>query len=235
LALSKVKAVKSLYSLELEDNDIAFIFLGYSGILLRSKSLAIAFDPGKNLIQPEVSAIEHLDLLFFSHNHWDHYKNKEALEIIKQTGTHVVADKISSEELKTSVPPNMITIGESGTNAKTYKINSYEVRALRGIHVGPISQYLVNLEGIKIFHGGDSGYWRQKDMTAEIAFVPVGTARTCSPAVALATIMDLSPKLAVPIHGRKQEMKIFKGLMEKVLPEVGVIIPERFKPIKFAI
>lgn len=182
-----------------------------------------------------MSVIEHLDLLLFTHNHWDHYKNKEALKIVKHTETHVIADPISSEELKESVPPNMITVGDSGTNATTYKVDNHEVIALRGIHVGPISQYIVNLGGIKVFHGGDSGYWRQKDISAEIAFVPVGTARTCSPAVALATVIDLQPKLAVPIHGRKQEMKKFKGLTEKVLPEVEVIIPEKFKLIKISI
>jgi L-ascorbate metabolism protein UlaG (beta-lactamase superfamily) len=160
LAQNKVEAVKSLYSVELNDNDFAFIFLEYSGILLRSKNLAIAIDPSKSLTQPEVSVIEHLDLLFFTHNHWDHYKNKEALEIIKQTNTHVVADTISSEELKESVPPNMITVGDSGTNATIYKIDNQEVIALHGIHVGPISQYIVNLGGKKVFHGGDSGYWR---------------------------------------------------------------------------
>jgi mRNA degradation ribonuclease J1/J2 len=47
--------------------------------------------------------------------------------------------------------------------------------------------------------------------------------------------MDLQPKLAVPIHGRKQEMKKFKDLTEKVLPEVEVIIPEKFKLIKISI
>ncbi|MFX0084431.1 MAG: hypothetical protein ACFFAU_02055 [Candidatus Hodarchaeota archaeon] len=47
----------------------------------------IAIDPSKNLIQPELSALEDLDLLLFTHNHWDHYENKEALEIIKKTGT----------------------------------------------------------------------------------------------------------------------------------------------------
>jgi len=145
LIQSKFEAVKSLYSLELSENDIAFIFLGYSGILLRSKTTAIAIDPSRSLGQTEISAIEHLDLLLFTHNHWDHYINEEALLIIKSTGSHVIADKITSEELKTSVPSNMITIGDSGSFSQTYKIGNHEVVALRGIHVGPITQYLVIL------------------------------------------------------------------------------------------
>lgn len=232
VAQRKVEAIQSLYSLELDANEIAFIFLGYSGIFLRSKTLVIAIDPGRSLGNAEIPAIEHLDLLFFTHNHWDHFSNKEALEIIKQTGTHVVADILSSEELKESIPSNMITTGKSGS---THQFDDNEVVFLPGIHVGPITQYLVNLGGIKVFHGGDSGYWRHKDISADIAFVPTGTATTCSPAVALAMIMNLQPKLAVPIHGNKQDLIQFKALMEKVCPEIEVIVSERFKPVKISV
>ncbi|MFX0211903.1 MAG: MBL fold metallo-hydrolase [Candidatus Hodarchaeota archaeon] len=232
---SKVEAIKALFSLELDVNEFAFIFLGYSGILLRSNNYAIAIDPSRSLGQPEVSVLEHLDLLFFTHNHWDHYLNKEALEIIKKTGAHVVADVLTSEELKASVPPNMITVGDSGSSANTYQIDNHEVVALRGIHVGPITQYLVNLGGVKVFHGGDSGYWRHKDISADIAFVPTGTATTCSPTVAIAVVMNLQPKIAIPMHGNKQDIRQFSFLMGKVLPEIEVIVPEKFKVIKFSI
>ncbi len=76
---------------------------------------------------------------------------------------------------------------------------------------------------------------RLKRTSADLAFVPVGTATTCSPVVAIATIMDLQPKLAVPIHGRRQEMKQFKNIMEKVLPEVEVIVPDKFKPVRLTV
>jgi L-ascorbate metabolism protein UlaG (beta-lactamase superfamily) len=229
---NKVEAIKSLFSLEIKNDDLAFLFLGYSGILLRSEDLTIAIDPGKSLTHTEVSAIRHLDLLLFTHNHWDHYKKDHALEIFKQTRPHTVADIVSSEELKAHVPPNMLTKADPASKSATYQIGETEVTALQGIHVGPITQYLINLGRMKIFHGGDSGYWRQKDTSADLAFVPVGTATTCSPAAALATIMDLSPKIAVPIHGRRQEMKQFKSIMEKVLPEVEVIIADKFKPMR---
>ena len=126
----------------------------------------------------------------------------------------------------------MITVGKSGTK---YVIEGHEVMILPGIHVGPIFQYLVNFEGIKIYHGGDSGYWRHKDISADITFVPTGTATTCSPAVALAMVMNLQPKFAVPIHGNKQDLKQFRVLMEKVLPEVEVIVPEKFKLVRISV
>jgi L-ascorbate metabolism protein UlaG (beta-lactamase superfamily) len=233
LVPNKADAIKTFYSIELLDNDNVFIYLGYSGILLRTNKYSIAIDPGKSLSQPEISVMEHLDFLLFTHDHWDHYNHKIALEIIKQTGAHVIADVVSSEDLKVDVISDKLTVGKSGTNSTTYRISDFEVIALRGVHVGPISQYLIDLGGIKVFHGGDSGYWRQIGLNADMMFVPVGTARTCSPAVALASVIDYHPKVAIPMHGKKQEMKKFKHLMEKILPEVEAIIPEKFKPVKY--
>jgi len=129
----------------------------------------------------------------------------------------------------------MLTKADLASKSATHQIDETEVTALQGIHVDPITQYLINLGRIKIFHGGDSGYRRQKDTPADLAFVPVGTAKTCSPAAALATIMDLSPRLAVPIHGRRREMKQFEDIMEKVCPEVEVIVPEKNKPTRLSV
>ncbi len=232
---NKVEAIKSLFSLELKNDELAFLFLGYSGILLRSEDLTIAIDPGKSLTHIEASAIKHLDLLLFTHSHWDHFKIDHALEIFEQTRPQTVADIVSYEELKAHIPPNMLTKADPTLKCATYQLDETEVTALQGIHVGPIIQYLINLLGIRIFHGGDSGYWRQKNILADLAFVPVGTATTCSPATALATIMDLSPRLAVPIHGRRREMKQFEDIMEKVCPEVKIIVPEKNKPTRLSV
>jgi L-ascorbate metabolism protein UlaG (beta-lactamase superfamily) len=232
---SRAEVLNSFFSLELGDNDSAFIFLGYSGVILRTKNMTIMVDPGKSLDESEVSALEYLDLLFFTHNHWDHYNHDKALQIIKKTKSHVVADIISSKELNASLPPDMVTRADSGSFATTYVVAGHEIVALRGVHVGPITQYLMDLGTIKVFHAGDSGYWKHTDISAHIAFVPVGTARTCSPEVALGMVVNVQPKLAVPIHGKKQEMKKFQVLMNKVLPHIEVIVPEKFKLIRFTI
>ncbi len=232
---TKVEAVKALFSLKLRDHDLGFLFLGYSGVLLRAENSAIAIDPGKSLTTSEVSAIRHLDLLLFTHNHWDHFKKDYALEIFQQTHPHIVADVVSFEELKADVSAHKLTRANPASKSATCQIGDTEVTALPGIHVGPITQYLINLGRIKIFHGGDSGYWRQKDTSANLAFVPVGTATTCSPAAALATILDVSPQIAVPIHGRRQEMKGFRNLMEKVRPEIEVILPNKLSPIRVSV
>lgn len=233
--IDRTKAIESLFTFNLENNEVAFIYLGYSGIILRVKDTVIAIDPGKSIDKSEISAIGNLDLLLFTHSHWDHFTLDYALEIFQKTGVHVVADCMSAEELKGKLPHDKLTIGDSGSSSILYNVEGYEVIALRGVHVGPISQYLVKLEGLNVFHGGDSGYWRHKEHSADIAFVPTGTASTCAPGVALAMVIDLQPKVVVGMHGNNQVMRQFKALMEKVSPSIETIIPRRFEPIRVSI
>ena len=60
-----VRSIESLFSLDIGENEIAFLFLGYSGIILRTDIVAISIDPGKSLSQEEIRMITDLDLLFF--------------------------------------------------------------------------------------------------------------------------------------------------------------------------
>lgn len=145
---SKAEVVESLFFLELGDNDSAIIFLEYSGIILRTKNMTIMVDLGKSLDESHMSALEHLDLLFFTHNHWNHYYDK-ALQIIKKTKCHVVAAIISSEELIASVPPDRLTRADSGSFATPYLVAGHEIVVPRGIHVGPITQYLIDFKNYK--------------------------------------------------------------------------------------
>lgn len=73
-----VKKIRALYELDLEASEIAFLFLGYSGIILRIPEFAIAFDLGKSLNQEGAQAIPNLGLLFFTHTHWDHFQASNA-------------------------------------------------------------------------------------------------------------------------------------------------------------
>ncbi|MFX1367714.1 MAG: MBL fold metallo-hydrolase [Promethearchaeota archaeon] len=232
---TRKKAIENLYSMLLRDDELAFIFLGYSGILLRTKDTAIAFDPGKGLGLHEISALEYLDLLVFSHNHWDHYNLDFAVKIFTKTNAHIVADSISYNELADKIPPEKLTLGNPGISGKMYESEGHKITALPGIHVGPQSQYLVHSGEYRIFHGGDSGYWRHKNHVADIAFVPTGTATTCAPEVALAMVMDLKPRTVVAIHGNSQDKREFRVLMSKVCPDIELLLPEQFTPIRMLV
>lgn len=225
-------AIEQLYAMQFESRDVAFIFLGYSGVILRTKEAVIAFDPGKALGPSEISALEYLDLLCITHNHWDHFNLELTTQLCNQTNAHVIADSISVRELTDNLPTEQLTIGKSNTSGASYETQKLNVFTLPGIHVGPLNQYLVDIGGLRIYHGGDSRYWRHKNQGSDIAFVPTGTATTCAPGVALAMVMNMQPKIVVAIHGNRQDMIQFRDLMTTVMPEKQLIIPERFKVIR---
>ncbi|MHA2054114.1 MAG: MBL fold metallo-hydrolase [Candidatus Hodarchaeales archaeon] len=233
---AKITALKDLFTLQLRENDLAFIFLGSAGVILRTSSYSIAFDIGKTLDKSEITVIDHLDYLFITHNHWDHYRLDYASELFHQTGVHIIADSLSYEELKNNDTVNQekLTLAGSDSFYKEYTVGNINFVALRGIHVGPINQYLVDLGMVKIYHAGDSGFWEHKKFSADIAFVPVGTARTCSPEVALGMVTDLKAKLAIPMHGKIANMKRFVFLMENVLPDIRVILPKKFELVQIS-
>ncbi len=61
----------------------------------------------------------------------------------------------------------------------------------------------------------------------DIAFVPTGQpSPTCSPEAAFKMIFDLSPGVAVTMHGTQIENNSFKKLVLEKRPSTNIIIPE---------
>jgi L-ascorbate metabolism protein UlaG (beta-lactamase superfamily) len=216
-----------------KDEEIAFMYLGYSGIILRMRGRTIAFDIANLLTGEEVDAIQNLDIMLFTHGHGDHYKLKDTLEIFNATEACIVAEPQVANDLRGKVPADKLVSAEPGG---IFNIGDIEVTAISGVHRGPISLYRVESGGLSILHCGDSGYVSLKEHTAKIAFIPTGNpSPTASPKDALRMALDSGPKVAVAIHGSKGQSKEFEKEMKKQMPEVTVIVPERYKSRKVAL
>lgn len=62
--------IHELFQLTLNQNELAFIYLGFAGIILKVNDRVLAFDVGKECLhQDEIEALEHLDVQFYSHTH----------------------------------------------------------------------------------------------------------------------------------------------------------------------
>lgn len=226
----KANSVRELFSLPLGRGEAAFIYLGYSGVILRMNGGTIAFDVANLLKEEEIRALEGLDLLLFTHGHGDHYKSRETIEIFQATGAYILAEPSVAKDIRSKVPYDKLTAAEPG---KTYDIGNFKITAVRGVHRGPINLYQVKMGGSSVFHGGDSGYVTVKEYPADLAFLPTGRpSPTASPEDASRMAMDLKPKVVVAIHGSTDQNGKFKMIIKKKMPETTVIIPEPYKPIK---
>ena len=235
---NKSGSMQEFFSLPLgyagwKDEEIAFMYLGYSGIILRMRGRTIAFDVADLLTSDEVNAMQNLDIVLFTHGHGDHYKLKDTLGIFKATEACIVAEPDVADDLRGKVPTDKLVSAEPGG---TYSVGDIKVTAIGGVHRGPINLYHVVSGGLSILHCGDSGYVSLKEHTAKIAFIPTGDpSPTASPKDAVRMAMDIRPKIAVAIHGSKGQNREFEKEMKKQMPEAIVLVLERNKVKKGAI
>jgi L-ascorbate metabolism protein UlaG (beta-lactamase superfamily) len=219
--------IRGFFSHSLEKEEIAFMYLGYAGIILRVKERAVAIDIPHLLGNKEIDAFDKLELLLFTHNHRDHYNRARARRILKTTNAHVVAPAQVTDDLKGIIPSDRLTTASSESPIRA---GGFDIVAVEGVHPRPISVYRISKDTFSVFHGGDSGYAPVKDYPAKVAFLPTGRpSPSCSPENALRFAMDLKPSIAVAMHGTPAQFSKFKDLVEKELPDTTVIIPENYK------
>lgn len=217
--------IHELFQLALEKDELAFIYLGFAGIVLRVNDRVLAFDVGPECIhQKEIKALEALDVQLYSHTHWDHWDTMVTSSIFETTGAPIVAEPQVVEEMADVVAPDRVRAAMPGS---PLLINAVEISAIRGIHPRPITLFHVKCEGVRIFHGADSGYVPLTEYPADVAFIPTGSpSPSCSPQNALKMAIDVQPKVVVAMHGNKKQLQRFRDLMQQKMPETKVILPQ---------
>lgn len=221
------------YSYELKSNEFTLLYLDYSGILLRFPDKVLGFDLA-GLIKPdECKNLKRLDLVLYTHSHYDHYDERLAVKVYEMTNAKIIAEGSVYRSLRNYVP-----LGDAyeAPVDDSITVADCKIRAIRGKHIGPIVLYLVEIKDKRIFHGADSSYVDLTRYRADIAMVPTGRpSPTASPNDAFKMVLDLKPKIAIAFHGSPSEHKEFEKLVShKALP-TRVIIPEKLKPIKIAL
>ncbi|MFX0077916.1 MAG: MBL fold metallo-hydrolase [Candidatus Hermodarchaeota archaeon] len=230
---TSMEALEAFFELHLEAPDIAFLYIGYAGFLLRTSELSLAFDLGKSLKKEGVDLIPRLDLLFLTHTHWDHYHAPNVERIHKVTSAHIMAEPQVAEDLVKRIPSSYLTFADPKSVAT---VNDVKVTSFVGVHPRPITLFHVAHDKLSLFHAGDSGYVPLKDLPADVAFLPTGTpSPSCTPESALEFTLDLQPKVVVPMHGNARQMNKYKELAGDAVPGIQVVIPELFEPTKLAL
>ena len=223
--------IQELYRLPLASNELAFIYLGFAGIIVKVNERFFAFDVGKDCIrQEEIEALESLDLQFYSHTHWDHWDLSVTMSIVEITGAPVVADPSVVDEMKTNLSPDLL---KSATPNHSLTLKNVAISAVPGIHPRPITLFHVTFDNFRLFHGADSGYVPLTGHPAEIAFIPTGTpSPSCSPKNALKMALDVKSQVVVGMHGNPKQLRDFRDLLHKKSPQTRIILPKPCELVK---
>jgi L-ascorbate metabolism protein UlaG (beta-lactamase superfamily) len=215
----------------LKTGEAAFLYAGYSTIILRVPKATIGFDLGSYFKQ--VEALESLDLLCLTHIHTDHFGVETSVKICTTTGADIVVEPDLALKLEGQIPTKKLITASPGN---PFTVGQFEIRAVVGVHLSPITLFHVTHGDLSIFHAGDSGYVSMKEYPATLAFLPCGSpSPTCSPNQALQMALDLQPSIAVAVHGNKKERELFSKLVAKDLPDTRVVIPKPYNPVKLEI
>lgn len=205
--------VEELYSVELSPGKVAFMHLGYSGVILRTMNFTIGIDVANLLSEKDIQNIGKMDLLVYTHIHSDHFNAAMAQEIYEKTGCFIAAEQTVYDTLSSVVPVEKLVKLQGGESKEIYlQTGRIVLSSIYGFHPVQIVLFMIEADGLRVFHGGDSGYSQSiKDLGhADIAFLPTGNpSPTASPEDAMKMALDLDPRVIVLFHGSSAQHNSF--------------------------
>jgi L-ascorbate metabolism protein UlaG (beta-lactamase superfamily) len=177
-------------------------WLGHDSFVLQG-SRTVVIDPFK--AKGDYKA----DVLFISHEHYDHLSEDDIRRFSDQSTT-IVAPRICEGQLRGFKSEKLFVEAGSTTEAKgiaieaipAYNIDKFRSpgRVFHPREDGRVG-YIITLDGVRFYHAGDSDATSEmKAVDADVAFLPVsGTfVMTAEEAAGAAKAMNI--KVAVPMH-----------------------------------
>ena len=164
------------------------------------KDRVVYFDPFK--IEEEY---KDADVIFITHDHYDHFDLPSILKI-KKEDTHIVVPKsLEVEALKTFDKDNVLVVEPQ----KEYDVYGVSFKTIWAYNIGKDFHpkkngwvgYVVKLGGTSYYVMGDTDETiESKCVTCDVLFVPVGGKFTMDKDEARHLTNIIGPKIAVPIH-----------------------------------
>ncbi len=182
-------------------------FLGHAAVLISGQQTTIAIDPFLSGNPQAAASADEItaDLVVVTHAHGDHFGDTLALA---QKGALVVSTyEIAVYAEKHGAKAFAMNIGGrydfSGGWLKFYPAwhsSSFPDGSYGGMPMGVV----VELDGKKIYHAGDTAYFSDMALIGkeglDLAILPIGDTFTMGPDDALAALQLLKPKRVLPIH-----------------------------------
>ena len=144
------------------------------------------------------------DIIFITHPHYDHF-SKEDINKIKKDNTKIVVTKDITRELENMGFNNILSVDPN----KEYKIDDINFKTIPAYNIDKTFHkkeynwvgYIVNINNQVIYVAGDTDNTVEaREVTCDIAFVPIGGTYTMNVEEAAELIKTINPKVVVPTH-----------------------------------
>ncbi len=187
-------------------------WLGQSGIKITGDKI-IYIDPF------DIPEGETADLIFITHDHYDHLSEKDLKKIQGNQTTIIIP-----ESCKNRVIGNIKSVNPGDT----FELDGIQVQVVPAYNIGkPYHSkekkyvgYVLTVGDVTYYHAGDTDRIPEmKSIRADVVFLPVGGTYTMNPVEAAEAVRDIHPKVAVPIHwgsvvGSKEDALRFQSLCD---------------------
>jgi L-ascorbate metabolism protein UlaG (beta-lactamase superfamily) len=207
-------------------------WLGHAAFEIQGQGSDILIDPWlTNPLSPVRPEEVKPDYIIVTHDHNDHLG--EAIEISKRTGAPIIsvyelANYISEKGGKS------IGMNIGGPLVLKNNLYVYLTQAFHSSTHGSPTGAIININGLSIYHAGDTGLFGDMKLIGEVyspdvALLPIGGFFTMNPEQAAVAVQLISPRYAIPMHYNtfdiiKQDPSIFAEKVKKLRPSTEVLI-----------
>ncbi len=178
------------------------------------------------------------DLIFITHEHFDHCSPKDLKKIINPE-TIIVASNLCKSELS-GLKVKEIKYVKPGDE---FEVKGVKVKAIPAYNINKFRQpgvpfhpkenqglgYLLDIGGVTIYHTGDSDFIPEMEgLKPDIALIPVSGTYVMTADEAIQAVSKIMPKIAIPMHygaivGSKKDAERFS---QKASCEVHILEKE---------
>ncbi|VVC04731.1 Beta-lactamase superfamily domain protein [Candidatus Burarchaeum australiense] len=189
----------------------------------RPRKVAAALSPGQ---------IRECDFIFISHEHTDHCDVAAIQEIVERTHAQVVAPRPVLAKLELS-ERRRVDVKEGDK----FEIKGLNIDVIKAVH--PQSTYPVgyklSMGGQSVYFAGDTYEYRDmKDITADVAIVPIGGSYTMDTFAASTACNEMNIKYAIPMHYNTHDrIEQFPEEFAKDVKKAKVVILEPGEDFEF--
>jgi L-ascorbate metabolism protein UlaG (beta-lactamase superfamily) len=209
--------------------------LAHASFLIKAVGKNIYIDPSTKYTNLKEKDFEPADIILVTHSHGDHCDPK-LIKKIRNLGAPIIAPSNCKDALKKAGVVWEMDQGqfmEISGGVKVRAVKAYNVKRLRpngepfhpeGFGVG----YVITVEGKRIYHAGDTDLIPQMELLGDIdvALLPSGDTYTMDIEEASEAAVLIDPAVAIPMHLKDADPKLFKSNVESKSSAKVVILGE---------
>ncbi len=183
---------------------VRITWLGHAAFRLESANAVVLLDPfiTGNPRSPLRSPadIERADIVCVSHEHGDHGFD-DAIEICRRTG----ATFVSFFDLAQKAQARGVAVVGGNVGGTVPVVKGVQISFTLAFHAVPVVGFVVHLNGLHIYHAGDTCLFSDMRLIGEkfpldVALLHIGGYFTMDPADAARAVELLRPKVVIPMH-----------------------------------